>query len=59
MQPYIVMQRYGITKHNGCINAWKTYHIRLHAQYGFPADKHNMSETRRRKKELNQNINLK
>jgi len=38
--------RYNKTRrHNGCINAWKTYHIRLHVQYGFPADKRKKFET--------------
>jgi hypothetical protein len=35
-----------------CINAWKTYHTRLHVQYSLPDDEHNMFETCRRQ-ELN------
>jgi hypothetical protein len=45
--------------HNACINAWKTYHIRLHVQYSLPEDEHKMFETCKRQEELNLNINLK
>jgi hypothetical protein len=34
------------------INAWKTYHIRLHGQYSLPDDEHTMSETGRREEEF-------
>jgi hypothetical protein len=33
--------------------AWKTYHIRLHVQYGLPDDEPKMLETCKRQKELN------
>ena len=42
-----------------CTNAWKTYHLRLHAQYSVPDDEHTMFETYRRQEEFNQNIILK
>jgi len=45
-------------RHNACINAWKTYHIRLHVQYSLPADEHKMFEIFRGKEGLNYNINF-
>jgi len=35
------------------LEAWKTYHIRLHVQYSIPEDEHKMFETCRRQEELN------
>jgi hypothetical protein len=33
------------TWETACINAWKTYHIRLHAKYSLPDDERKMFET--------------
>jgi hypothetical protein len=40
------------THETACINAWKTYHIRLHVQYSLPEDEHKMFETCRRQEKL-------
>jgi hypothetical protein len=46
-------------RHNVCINAWKTYHIRLRVQYSLPADDHKKFEIFRGQEEFNYDINFK
>jgi hypothetical protein len=41
------------------INAWKTFHKKLHVQSSLPDDEHMMFEIFRRQEELNYNITLK
>jgi hypothetical protein len=47
------------THETACINAWKTYHIKLHVQWGLLDDEHTIFETCRRQEELDWNINMK